>query len=83
MRYCVIKNTATIIDGSLNNTDVMLRNAVNAGFTEGQVEILTPEQFYDRKALEPPPPPQPSQDEILKAKIETETINLLIDLGVI
>jgi len=53
MRYCVVKNTATIVDGSDNPDEVMLQNMVGSGFTEDQGEILTEEQYQKRKLLFP------------------------------
>lgn len=41
MRYCVIKNTTTLIDGSENSKEIMLENAANSGFTSAYIEILT------------------------------------------
>lgn len=46
MRYCVIKDTTTIIDGSDNPDDVMVQNAINAGFPE--YEILTEVEYQAR-----------------------------------
>ena len=66
MKYCVIKDTAKIIDGSDNPTEIMLQNAINAGFTESEVEILTEEEYQSRKALEPLPPQLPSTEERLQ-----------------
>lgn len=82
MKYCVIKDTTKVIDGSENPIGIMLQNAQNAGFTETEVDILTVEEYQKRKASEPQPVVV-DQDEILKAKIELTTINTLIDLGVI
>ena len=67
MKYCVIKNTTAIIDGSDNPQEIMLQNAENAGFTEAEVEILTEEEYEDRKALEPIPPQEPTAEERLTA----------------
>lgn len=53
MKYCVIKNTTTVIDGSENPQEIMFQNALNAGFTAEEVEILTEEEFETRKTLEP------------------------------
>lgn len=65
MKYCVIKNTTKIIDGSENLQEVMLQNAENAGFTAEEIEILTEEEFEVRKALEPTPPQKPTAEERL------------------
>lgn len=82
MKYCVIKNTTKVIDGSDNPIEFMLKNAQNAGYSESEVEILSKEEYEARKALEPKSPIV-NQDEVLKSKIEVATINTLIDLGVI
>lgn len=82
MRYCVIKDTTKVVDGSTNSDDVMLQNAQSVGYTVKQVEILTQSEFDARKALEPVPEVIDA-DTILNAKIEVQTINTLIDLGVI
>lgn len=78
MRYCVVKDTTTVIDGSLNTDDVMLQNAINAGFTNNQVEILTQEQFDIRKAIEPLPEPVPSETEILTNYLLDVDMRLII-----
>lgn len=70
MKYCVIKNTTTVIDGSENTDEIMVQNAQNAGFTAGEVEILTEEEYQARKANESIPPEQ--EIEQLKAQL-TET----------
>jgi hypothetical protein len=68
MKYCVIKNTTTIIDGSDNSDEVMAQNAQNAGITD--FEILTEEEYQVRKANDPVPP----EVEIEKLKTQlTET----------
>lgn len=76
MRYCVIKNTTKIIDGSYNGEEVMLENAFKAGFTNEQVEILTQEQFDERKSLEPKPIKDPSEKERI-AELE-QIINMIL-----
>lgn len=63
MRYCVIKNTTIVIDGSNNSTEIMLINANNAGFTELEVEILTEEEYQERLESEPMPPETPTDAE--------------------
>lgn len=65
MKYCVIKNTTTVIDGSDNPKEIMVQNALSAGFTELQVEILTETDYLARKALEPTQTPQPTDAERL------------------
>ena len=78
MQYCVVKNTTTVIDGSDNPSEIMLQNALNAGFAESEVEILTEEEYEERKALEPQPTPAPSWEERLL--IAEETINVILGL---
>jgi len=78
MKYCVIKDTTTIIDGSENTQEVMLKNAENAGFAEAEVEILTVEEFEARKALEPLPPQEPTAEERLQS---LEDAMLFLTLG--
>ncbi len=63
MKYCVIKNTTTVIDGSENPLEIMLQNAINAGFAENEVEILTEEEYQARVDLEPKPIELPSESE--------------------
>lgn len=65
MKYCVVKNTTIVIDGSQNNINIMLQNALNAGFLESEIEILTEQEYEERKSLEPLPLPQPTQDDYL------------------
>jgi hypothetical protein len=67
MRYCVIKNTTKVIDGSENPDDIMFQNAQSAGFTESEVEILTEAEYQARKATEPKPPQLPTAEERLEA----------------
>jgi hypothetical protein len=79
MKYCVIKDTTKILDGSENHQEMMIKNAENAGFTESEVEILTEEEFEARKALEPIPP-QPLT-EIEQLRVEQAQSNVeMIDL---
>jgi len=80
MKYCVIKDTAKIIDGSENPQEIMLQNAQNAGYTETEVEILTEEEYQVRKSLEPTPA-EPTEIEELRleqAQANTEIIELII-----
>lgn len=67
MKYCVLKDTTKVIDGSDNPQEIMLQNAENAGFTAEEVEILTEEEFEARKALEPISPQEPTEKERLEA----------------
>ena len=78
MKYCVIKGMTTVIDGSENPQEVMIQNAVNAGFAESEVEILEEEEYAIRKALEPKPIEQ--QIIALKAKL-TETDYVVIKIA--
>ena len=48
MKYCVAKGTIKCIDGSENHYDLMLQNAISAGYTEHEIEILTEEQWQAR-----------------------------------
>ena len=78
MKYCVIKNTTTVIDGSDNPQQVMIKNAENAGFKAEEVEILTEKEFEARKALEPLPPHEPTAEERLQS---LEDAMLFLTLG--
>lgn len=77
MRYCVIKNTTKVIDGSENPIEVMLQNAQNAGFTAEEVEILTEEEYEKRVKNEPKSPQKPTQEERLEA-LETAVLELVL-----
>lgn len=66
MKYCVIKDTTTVIDGSENTQEVMLRNAENAGFAETSVEILTEVEYERRKSLEPISRTEPTEIEMMR-----------------
>lgn len=76
MKYCVVKNATKVIDGSENPLEIMLQNALNAGFSESEVEILTKEEYKERKSQEPQPIPQPNEIEILQAKLNSATQQL-------
>lgn len=65
MKYCVIKDTTKVIDGSENPIEIMLQNAQNAGFTETEIEILTEEEYQARKDLEPIPIQEPSIEDYM------------------
>jgi len=67
MKYCVIKNTTKVIDGSENALEIMLQNAENAGFTETEVEILTEEEYQARLENEPKPIQEPTLEERVEA----------------
>lgn len=71
MKYCVIKNTTIIIDGSENPFTTMLENSLSAGFQESEVEILTEEEYQARKALETQPIQTPSTEERLQVAEDT------------
>jgi hypothetical protein len=75
MKYCVVKNTTTVIDGSENNTDIMIQNAINAGYRESEVEILTEKEYTIRKSNEPIPTPQPSETDILGQQVAALTLD--------
>lgn len=77
MRYCVIKNTTKVIDGSENPIEVMLQNAQNAGFTAEEVEILTEEEYEERVKNEPKSPQEPTQEERLEA-LEMAVLELVL-----
>lgn len=70
MKYCVIKNTLKVIDGSENPLTTMFENSLSAGFQASEVEILTEEEYQTRKALEPILPQEPSEMEVLKEENE-------------
>lgn len=78
MKYCVVRNTTKVIDGSDNPPEIMLQNAINSGFEESEIEMLTEEEYKARKALEPQPAPTPSVEERLA--IAEETINIILGL---
>lgn len=78
MKYCVIKNTTKVIDGSENPLEIMLQNAQNAGITD--FEILTEEEYEARKALEPEPLQSPTDKERIEAT-EAAILALMEVLG--
>ena len=65
MKYCVIKDTTTVIDGSDNTVEIMAQNAQNAGITD--FEILTEEEYQARKVSEPVPQQEPTAVERIEA----------------
>ena len=79
MKYCVIKNTITVIDGSENPEEVMYRNALGSGFKVEEVEILTEGEYQLRYDNTPKPPVSKSELEILKETVEEL---VLANLGV-
>ena len=58
MKYCVIINTTTVIDGSENSEEIMLKNAENSGYSKEQIEILTDEEYKTRVDSSPKPTPE-------------------------
>ena len=76
MKYCVVKNTTKLIDGSENPIEIMLQNAINAGFAEAEVEILTEEEYQTRLKNEPKPLPLPTAEERLET-LEMVLLELL------
>ena len=77
MKCCVIKNTVVVIDGSGNSQDVMLQNAVNAGYTELDVEILTDSEYKLRLSGIPPVIQPPTIENRIQF-IEDVLMDLLI-----
>ena len=71
MKYCVIKNTTKVIDGSENPVETMLQNAINAGLAENEVEILTEEEYQQRLENEPKLQQSPSLEERLQSAEDT------------
>jgi len=60
MKYCVVRNTTTVIDGSENSIEIMLQNAQNAGFSKDEAEVLTEEEYQARRVSEPVEPSKPT-----------------------
>lgn len=67
MKYCVIKNTITVIDGSSNSDGIMRKNALSAGIAE--FEILTEDEYKDRVESLPLVPQPQTELEILKKQV--------------
>lgn len=67
MKYCVVKDTTKVIDGSDNPIEIMLQNAQNAGFTDVEVEILTEGEYQTRLENEHKPLQPPTVEERLEA----------------
>lgn len=76
MLVAVIKDTSEFIISGDFNQNTIVQNAINAGFTAEQVEILTQAEYDARKALEPQPEVQPSEIEVLKQR--TEDLELIL-----
>lgn len=82
MKYCVIKNTTKVIDGSNNFLEIMLQNAINAGYLETEIEILTEEEYQSRKANEPiPPHPLSAEERISMAEQAINDLIMTIMMG--
>ena len=77
MKYCVVKDTIKVIDGSDNPLEIMLQNALNAGFTESEVEILTEEEYQARRESEPVEPSKPTVSKRLEA-LEQAMLELIL-----
>lgn len=81
--YLVIKDTTTVIDCD-NRIDVMMQNALNLGFDESQVEVLTQVEFKAREVLEPIKPIPMSEIDKLRleqAQANNEIIQLIMMMG--
>lgn len=76
MIYCVIKNTATVIDSSPNTEENMLLAALSAGFEKDEVEFIDEVEFNQRKENEPKLLPLPTTGERLEA-LEMVLLELL------
>lgn len=84
MKYCVIKDTVKVIDGSENPIGIMLQNAQNAGFAETEVEILLEEEYLARVELEPKPITEPTTEELqMEYNIDLDYRISLIEMGLI
>lgn len=70
MKYCVKKDTTIIIDGSDNQDEVMLENAIVSGFKVEEVEILTEEEYKARVDNLPMPIVNPTLEERLASAEE-------------
>lgn len=77
MKYCVVRNTTTVIDGSENSIEIMLQNAQNAGFSKDEVEVLTEEEYQARRVSEPVEPSSPTVSERLEA-LEQAMLELIL-----
>lgn len=71
MKYCVVKNTTVVIDGSSNNDEVMIKNAIGSGYSPLEVEILTSDQYHKRESELAPAVLPKSELEILKEQMAT------------
>jgi hypothetical protein len=83
MKYCVLKNTIKVVDGSDNDQVIMIQNAANSGFTESEVEILTEEQYHVRLSAIPVLPQPKTETELKIEDIERDSLTdreILLDL---
>lgn len=71
MKYCVVKDTIVVIDGSNNTDKVMMQNSVGSGYSPLEVEILTSDQYRQRESNLAPTVLPKSELEILKEQIAT------------
>lgn len=78
MKYCVIKDTIKVIDGSDNPLEIMLQNALNAGFSESGVETLSEAEYQARLGAEPKPLPQPTDKERIEA-LESALLEVVLN----
>jgi hypothetical protein len=76
MRFCVIKNTVTVIDGSNNNDATMLKNVTNIGLSANDVEILSEDEYKQRLDSIPPTPQPPTTEERI-ASLEEATLAMM------
>lgn len=68
MKYCVIKGTAKPINSSNTLSDeILIENALSAGISENEVEIITEEEYLSRVDAEPKPPTPPTLEERIQA----------------
>lgn len=82
MKYCVIKNTTKVIDGSENPLEIMLQNAINAGFAETEVEILTEEEYLARVELDPRPIAEPTElEELSNYVLDVDFRVVILEMG--
>lgn len=81
MKYCVIKNTVRLIDGSDNPEEVMYKNALNSGFKAEEVEIITEEEFQLRVDNTPKPPVPKTDLEVLKDTVDRILLAQLLEGG--
>jgi len=73
MKYCVLKNTVKVIDGSENNQTTMIQNSSHAGFVESEVEIITQAEYEQRLAIIPVVVPTATPKIINSPMLPTQT----------